>query len=49
MAWNFRFATLTKNKMAPVMVLPQHPHMDISVWLETLDLSQYNGNLFEFF
>lgn len=44
MAWSFRFATLNKNKMAPIMVLPQHPHLDIGAWLDLLDLRQYDGN-----
>lgn len=26
------------------MVLPRHPHLEISTWLEMLDLPQYNGN-----
>lgn len=26
------------------MVLPRHPHMEISTWLDMLDLPQYNGN-----
>lgn len=43
MAWSFRFATLNRDKMPPIMVLPQHPHLDIKSWLELLDLPQYDG------
>lgn len=43
MAWNFRFAALNRNKMAPIMVLPQQYHMDIGAWLDLLDLQQYRG------
>lgn len=45
MAWSFRFATLNKDKMPPIMVLPQHPHLDIKSWLDLLDLPQYDGKL----
>lgn len=41
-AWSFRFATLNKNKMAPIMVSTQH-HLDIKAWLIVLDLQQYEG------
>lgn len=30
--------------MGPIMVLPRHPHIEISTWLEMLELPQYNGN-----
>lgn len=45
MAWNFRLSVMNRNKiMTPIIVEPQQQqqyHMDISGWLELLDLSQY--------
>lgn len=41
-AWSFRFATLNKHKMAPIMVSTQN-HLDIKAWLIVLDLQQYEG------
>lgn len=40
MAWSFR---LNKNKMSPIIVLQQHPHLAIDSWLDMLDLPQYAG------
>ncbi|XP_055295653.1 breast cancer anti-estrogen resistance protein 3 homolog isoform X3 [Sitodiplosis mosellana] len=48
MAWNFRFSTLSKKEMGPIMVLPRHPHFEISAWLEMLDLPQYNKSFSKF-
>jgi len=43
-AWSFRFATLSK-KMPPDMITRAsiHPHLEISTWLDTLDLREYEG------
>lgn len=43
MAWSFRFSTLSKKQMNPVMVLPRQQHFEIAAWLNVLDLPQYNG------
>ncbi|XP_037042558.1 breast cancer anti-estrogen resistance protein 3 homolog isoform X3 [Bradysia coprophila] len=46
-AWSFRFATLNKQKMAPIMVAPPH-HLDIKAWLVVLDLQQYEESFSKF-
>ncbi|XP_031617097.1 breast cancer anti-estrogen resistance protein 3 homolog isoform X2 [Contarinia nasturtii] len=48
MAWSFRFSTLSKKQMDPIMVLPRHPHLEISTWLEMLELPQYNESFKKF-
>lgn len=45
MAWNFRFSTLSKKQLEPIMVLPRLPHFEIAAWLEMLELTQYNGTV----
>lgn len=52
MAWSFRLPNLNKKRMSsatPVIILPQHPHLDIGHWLTMLDLPQYTGNIFFLF
>lgn len=43
MAWSFRFSTLSKKQMNPIMTLPRQQHFEIAAWLNVLDLPQYNG------
>ncbi|KAJ6633670.1 hypothetical protein Bhyg_16596 [Pseudolycoriella hygida] len=46
-AWSFRFATLNKHKMAPIMVSSQQ-HIDIKAWLIVLDLQEYEESFSKF-
>lgn len=46
--WSFRFPT-SRRKMAPTPstpMSPPQPHMDISKWLDILDLTEY-GHIFD--